>query len=105
MQEYLTYDKKYDLSLALMPKTNSRLHKNMNLHIKQQIESLTAAERTDLVLESIPELNICMENHRKNSLKYNMFMNRINGKEVDQLLLVKLMIADSNKLNMQHTQI
>jgi len=57
----------------------------------------------DLVLDSIPELNVCMEDHRKNSLKYNIFMNRINGKEVDQLLQGKFMMADSSKVAMQHT--
>jgi len=50
------------------------------------LEYLTVAERTDLVINVIPELGVCMEDLRKSSLKYNIIMNRINGKEVDQVL-------------------
>jgi len=82
MRHYLTDFEQYERNQP-EPKDNSKLRKNFACHVKQQLESLSAAERTELVIGSVPELGVCMEDLRKNSLKYNILMNRINGREMD----------------------
>jgi len=38
-----------------------------------------------------------MENMRKNSLKYNMLMNRLNGKEIDTVLQGNLKVGGQHE--------
>lgn len=52
-----------------------------------------------MILDSLPELQSSMEELRKNSLKYNMLMNRLNGKEIDAVLQGNLKLKNLNKGN------
>lgn len=57
---------------------------------------LTNHERVELTLNSIPELAVVMEDLRKNSLKYSMLVNRLNGKEIDSILQGNLKEQNAN---------
>lgn len=49
-----------------------------------------------MILESIPLLSDTMEDLRRQNLKYNILMNRINGKEIENILHGKL-LHNNNK--------
>ena len=40
-----------------------------------------------------------MEDLRRNSLKYSMLVNRMNGKEIDQIIQGNLKVQKNNKSN------
>ena len=85
MRHYLTDWEQYKRNQPEI-KDHSKLRKNLQIHIKQELDQLTTQERVELTLYSIPELVPVMEDLRKNSLKYNMLVNRLNGKEIEQVL-------------------
>ena len=95
MRHYLTDWEQYKRNQP-EPREQSKLRKNYIFHIKNQLESLSSSERVELIIASIPELASTMEQLRKNSLKYNMLMNRLNGKEIDTVLQGNLKVEDKN---------
>ena len=46
------------------------------------LESMALNDRIELILDSVPELQITLEELRKGSSKLNMMKNRLNGKEI-----------------------
>lgn len=95
MRHYLTdWDRYQDNQPEL--KDNSNIRKNYTEHIKRQLLSLTNHERVEMILDSIPLLSDTMEDLRRQNLKYNILMNRINGKEIENILHGKL-LHNNNK--------
>ena len=82
MRHYLTDWEQYQRNQPDV-RDSSKLRKNLTIHLKQQLEHLNAHERVELTLDSISELGPVMEELRKSSLKYNMLLNRLNGREID----------------------
>ena len=103
MRHYLTDWDQYQRNQPEI-RDGSKLRKNLTIHLKQQLEHLNAHERIELTMDSITELGPVMEEMRRNSLKYSMLLNRLNGKEVDKIIQGSLKV-DMNKNSESQTHI
>ena len=74
----------------------------MVVHIKQQLESLNRQEKAELILDALPELKPALEDLRYNSLKYNVLMNRVNGREIDNVLQGNLKVTSYQHYQYTH---